>query len=87
MAKAVGCCLAVCDYNHGPFDLGKRWIAAGDTIIVIMGMPWEMDLVGMYHCTIELLCWSVGFLAKDIWERGLGEHGLSTSASGRVTEM
>jgi len=43
MARAVGCCLAVCDYNHRPFDLGKRWIAAGDTIIVIMGMAWEMD--------------------------------------------
>jgi len=49
--------------------LGRRWIAAGDAIIVIMGMAWEMDLVGIYHCTIELLCWSVGFPAKDIWER------------------
>jgi hypothetical protein len=83
MARAVGCCLAVCDYNHGPFDLGKRWIAAGDAIIVIMG-----DGLG---CVIVLLCFyaGLGFPAEDIWERirGLGEHGLSTSASGRDTQM
>jgi len=56
MARAVGCCLAVCDYNHGPFDLGKRWIAAGDAIIVIMGMAWEMDWdVSLYYCAFMLV--------------------------------
>jgi len=48
MARAVGCCLAVCDYNHRPFDLGKRWIAAGDTIIVIMGDGFSWD-VSLYY--------------------------------------